>query len=114
MMPQAENGHDRDPYVIHADQSVAFLSLLYGEDTPGRVVLFGLPSSKSWWFDPTNEAGIRECLMYADHQDMYFSTCLHSRAQAQAEWQKKTPGTPFAGRGVNESAICVPGVFGDF
>ncbi len=111
---QETHAYDADHLLIEVDHALSFLFQLYGEDASGSLPLFGLPSKQVWWLDPTDEEGMTRCLQDAGQQNLYFPTCLHSRAHAEALWQKAHPGVPFAGRGVHESAVCVPGVFGDF
>src|SRR5690349_12299581 len=90
--------YEADRFLIQADHALSFLSRLYGEDTAGSLPLFWLPSQQAWWLDPTDEEGMTRCLRDAGQQHVYFPTCLHSRALAEALWQKERPGTPFAGR----------------
>jgi hypothetical protein len=93
-----------------------FLSTLYGEDTPGHLVLWTQQGKKARWLRANDlDAAGRLAEQLATSHDVYFGVALQDKEAAFAKWRADNPdksGEPTT-RGYSETAVAVPGLWAD-
>lgn len=93
-----------------------FLTIVYGENPPGDLVLWTRQNKDSIWNSANDRKTIAATAKRLSRtKDVYFSIGLQDRRAAEAEWRRRNPDHqgPINTRGYASTVIAIPGVWID-